>query len=103
MTMARNNRNYQLDPNGGNGGSSFQEHDEHMRGFRRAHAGVAMVNAPRWDKATLIESMEDNLRQLREQVGKVLMQQIDAGDKESIELLSRLKRRENNESGIKPK
>lgn len=58
MTMARNNRNYQFDPNGGNGRSSFQEHDEHMRGFRRYHAGVAMVNAPRWDKATLIESME---------------------------------------------
>ena len=55
MTMARNNRNYQLDPNGGNGGSSFQEHDEHMRGFRRAHAGVAMVNAPRCDKTALIE------------------------------------------------
>ena len=58
MTMERNNRNYQFDPNGGNGRRSFQEHDERMRGFRRSHTGVAMVNAPRWDKATLIENME---------------------------------------------
>jgi len=54
MTREWNNRNHQFDLNGG---SSFPEHNERMRGFRRSHAGVAMVNAPRWDKATLIENM----------------------------------------------
>ena len=43
---------------------------------------------------TLIERMEDNLCKLREQVIKALMQQIDAGDKESIGLLARLKENE---------
>ena len=57
MTMERNNRD-QFDLNGGNAGNSFQEHDEHMRWFRRSHAGVAMVNAPRWDEATLIGNMK---------------------------------------------
>jgi len=40
---------------------------------------------------TTIERMEENLRNLREQVSKALMQRIDAGDKECIELLTRLK------------
>ena len=54
MTMERKNRD-QFDLNGGHGGGSFQEHDERIRGFRRSHAEVAMVNAPRCDQATLIE------------------------------------------------
>ena len=57
MTMERKNRD-QFDLNSGHGRDSFQEHDERIRGFRRSHAEVAMVNAPRCDQATLIESME---------------------------------------------
>lgn len=40
---------------------------------------------------TTIERMDENLCNLKEQVIKALTQQIDAGDKESIELLARLK------------
>ncbi len=58
MTREWNGRNNWLNPNGGNGRGSFQEHDERIRGFRRSHAKVAMVNAPRCDQATLIERME---------------------------------------------
>lgn len=57
MTMGRKNRD-QFDLNSGHSRGPFQEHDERMRGFRRSHAEVAMVNAPRCDEATLIESME---------------------------------------------
>lgn len=57
MTMERKNRD-QFDLNGGHGRGSFQEHDERIRGFRRSHAEVAMVNAPRCDQATLIERMQ---------------------------------------------
>ena len=46
MTMKWNNR------------ESFQEHHERMRGFRRSHDDVALVNAPRCDEAALLESME---------------------------------------------
>ncbi len=31
----------------------FQEHDEQMRGFRQAHAGVAMLNGSRHDQSAL--------------------------------------------------
>ncbi len=55
MTREWNSRNNWFNPNNGNGKGSFGEHDEHMRGFRRSHAKVAMVNAPRCDEATLIE------------------------------------------------
>jgi len=55
--MERKNRD-QFDLNGGHGRGSFQEHDERIRGFRRSHAEVAMVNAPRCDQATLIERMQ---------------------------------------------
>ena len=37
--------------------ASFREHREYMRGFRRSHADVAMVNAPRRDELELLESM----------------------------------------------
>lgn len=40
---------------------------------------------------TTIERMDENLHKLREQVIKALMVHIDAGDKEGIELLARLK------------
>jgi hypothetical protein len=33
----------------------FQEHDEQMRGFRQAHAGIAMFNGPRYDQSALRE------------------------------------------------
>lgn len=55
MTMERNNRDYQFDASGG---GSFQEHNEHMREFRKSHADVAMVNAPGLDEAALMENME---------------------------------------------
>ena len=58
MTMEWNNRDYRFDSNGGNGRGSFQEHNESMRGFRRSHADVAMVNGPRLDEPALLESME---------------------------------------------
>ena len=57
MTMERKNRD-QFDLNSGHGRGSFQEHDERIRGFRRSHAEVAMVNAPRCDQATLIGRMQ---------------------------------------------
>jgi len=57
MTMERNNRNYQFDPNGGNGRSSFQEHDEHMSRFRRAHANVAWTDKPKRDELARLDSM----------------------------------------------
>ena len=57
MTMEWNNRDYQFDSNGGNSEGSFEQHNEHMRGFRKSHANVAMVNAPRLDEAALLERM----------------------------------------------
>ena len=57
MTIERNNRDYRFDSNDGNGRGSFQEHDERMREFRKSHADVAMVNGPRLDKASFLESL----------------------------------------------
>ncbi len=58
MIMEWNNRDYRFDSNGGNDRNFFQEHNECMRGFRRSHANVTMVNAPRRDQAAFIETME---------------------------------------------
>jgi len=55
--MKWNNRNDRFDLNGGNGRDSFEEHNESMREFRGSHAEVAMVNAPRLDEATFLESL----------------------------------------------
>ena len=55
--MEWNNRNDRFDPNGGNGRGSFEQHSECMREFRRSHADVAMVNAPRCGESALLESM----------------------------------------------
>jgi len=57
MTMEWNNRDYQFDPNGGNGNGSFEQHNEGMREFRKSHANVAMVNEPRLDKASFLDSL----------------------------------------------
>jgi len=57
MTTAWKNRNERFNYSNGNGRGSFEEHAEHMREFRRSHADVAMVNAPRCNKAALLESM----------------------------------------------
>ncbi len=57
MTMEWNNKDYQFDPNGGNGNGSFEQHNEGMREFRKSHANVAMVNAPRLDEAAFLESL----------------------------------------------
>jgi hypothetical protein len=35
--------------------SQFQEHDEQMRGFRQAHAGVTMLNGSRYDQSALLQ------------------------------------------------
>ena len=58
MTMKWNNRDYQVDPNGGNGNGSFEQHNERMREFHKSHADVTMINGPRLDEATHLESME---------------------------------------------
>ena len=57
MTMEWNKRDYRLGANGGNGKGSFEEHDEHMRRFRRAHADVAWVNQPKRDELAHLDSM----------------------------------------------
>ncbi len=57
MTMEWNNKDYRFDPNGGNGRGPFQEHDGSMREFRRSHADVAIVNAPRVDEASFLENL----------------------------------------------
>ena len=57
MAMKWNSRNDRFDLNGGNGSGSFEEHDERAREFRRSHADVAMVNAPRCDESALLERM----------------------------------------------
>lgn len=36
---------------------SFQEHNEYMRGFRRAHANVAWSNKPERDELVCLDSM----------------------------------------------
>ena len=58
MAMKWNSRDYQFDPNGGNGRGSFQEHNKRMREFRSSHANVVMVNGPRLGEAALLERME---------------------------------------------
>jgi len=35
--------------------ASFREHREYMREFRRSHADVAMVNAPRYGEPAVLE------------------------------------------------
>ena len=73
MAMQWNNRDYQFDPNGGNGRGSFQEHNEHMREFRNSHANVAMVNAPGCDEAALLQSMRPlQVRRFMETGGSAL-------------------------------
>jgi len=57
MAMKWNSKDYQFDPNGGNGGESFEVHDKRMREFHSSHADVAMVNGPRLDEAALLERM----------------------------------------------
>jgi len=37
------------------GRGQFREHDEQMRGFRQAHAGVAILNGSRYDQSALRE------------------------------------------------
>jgi len=37
---------------------SFQEHNEYMRGFRRAHADIAWVNQPKRDELAHLDSMQ---------------------------------------------
>ena len=68
MTMEWNNRNDRFDYNGRNGRGSLEGHNEHMREFRKSHANVAMVNAPRLDEAALLERMESL------QVSRIMME-----------------------------
>ncbi len=37
---------------------SFEEHNENMREFRRAHAAVALVNAPRYGESAILARTE---------------------------------------------
>ena len=58
MAGERNNKDDQMNSDGGNYMEYFKEHNKHMSVFRNAHANVAMVNATRLDDAALIERME---------------------------------------------
>jgi len=58
MTMERNNRDYRFALNSLNGKDSFQEHNDRMREFRRAHAAVALVNAPRYGESAILARTE---------------------------------------------
>ena len=55
--MGWNSRDYRFDSNGGNGNSSFEQHNKHMREFHKSHANVAMVNGSRLDEAAFLESL----------------------------------------------
>ena len=55
--MEWNNKDYRFDSDGGNGEGSFEQHDEGMREFRKSHADVALVNAPRLDKASFLDNL----------------------------------------------
>jgi hypothetical protein len=57
MTMEWNNKTYRFNPNYGNSNGSFQEHDRQIREFRVSHTDVALVNGPRLDEATFLESL----------------------------------------------
>ncbi len=37
---------------------SFGEHNENMREFRKAHAAVVLVNAPRYDESAILARTE---------------------------------------------
>ncbi|MBA7501281.1 hypothetical protein ES704_04043 [subsurface metagenome] len=37
---------------------SFEEHNEYMRRFRRAHADIAWVNQPKQDELARLDSMQ---------------------------------------------
>ena len=58
MATEWNNRTYQFNPNGGNNNGSFQEHDRQMREFRTSHADVALVNGPRLDEVTFLQTLK---------------------------------------------
>lgn len=49
MTMVWNDRS---------SNSLFVQHNEHMSAFRKSHADIALINAPRLAGAALIENME---------------------------------------------
>ena len=57
MTMKWSSRDYRFDPSDGNGRGSFQEHNKCVRGFRKSHADVAMVNGQRLDEVGFLESL----------------------------------------------
>jgi len=57
MAMKWNSKDYQFDPNGGNGGESFEVHNKRMREFHSSHADVALVNGPRLDGVAYLDSL----------------------------------------------
>lgn len=57
MTTELNNRTHPFNPDGENSNGTFQEHDSQMQRFRTSHADVALVNRPRPDEATFLESL----------------------------------------------
>ena len=57
MTMEWDNISDRFNLNGGNSRESFEEHNESMREFRRSHTNIALINRPRLDKATFLESL----------------------------------------------
>ena len=55
MATEQNNRDYQFNPTKENGRYSFQDHNKHMKAFRRSHGDVAMVNGPRCNRLGILE------------------------------------------------
>lgn len=55
MAIAWNSRNNGVSSSGGNHRNCFREHKECMKLFRKSHAEVTIVNAPKCDKLTLLE------------------------------------------------
>lgn len=57
MTMASNNRNDRFNSSSGNGSDSFQERNEHVRGFHESRLCGLGTMAQKHDKLTHSEAM----------------------------------------------
>jgi len=54
-----------------NNRDTFEEHNEGMRAFRKSHAGVQLVNAPRRDQPSLLESTRPlHVADIRREIGE---------------------------------
>jgi hypothetical protein len=55
MSTEQNNKDYRFNIMKAKGENSFQDHDNHMKAFRRSHGDVAMVNGPRSNRLSILE------------------------------------------------